>query len=189
MISQLKGIITHKELLYVILDVSGVGYKVHVSPETSEGLSVGEDAHLWTHLAVRENALDLYGFIEKEGVDFFEMLISISGIGPKSAMSILSITSVQNLASAISSGDTAYLTKVSGIGKKNANKIVLELQDKLGVSDSVGSHQIKEESEAIEALKTLGYSTKEARDALKRVDPDLTTTQEKIKSALKNLGT
>ena len=131
MIAQLTGIVAHRDKSSIILDVKGVGYRIFVSSGTLEQLHRQKEGSVsfFTHLSVRENALDLYGFLEQEELHFFEMLISISGIGPKSALGILSIADVETLKQAISSGDSSYLTKVSGIGTKIAKKIVLELND------------------------------------------------------------
>jgi Holliday junction DNA helicase RuvA len=134
---------------------------------------------------VREDALDLYGFLSEEELSFFEMLISISGIGPKTALNVLSVSSVSALKKAISTSDVSHLVKVSGIGKKIADKIVLELKDKVEGSDENGP-TLREEVDAIEALKALGYSQKEAREALKEASGK--TTSERIKEALKILG-
>ncbi len=185
MISHLKGTLLYSDLKSVTLDVSGVGYKIYTNTSGLEN-SKGKTAEFWTYLAVRENALDLYGFTKKEELDFFELLITVSGIGPKSALAILSVASLQNLKHAIVSGETSHLTKVSGIGKKNAEKIVIELKDKLdGVIDM--SHEIKGDVDALEALKSLGYGEREAREALKKVT-DGKDTGEKVKKALKFLS-
>jgi holliday junction DNA helicase RuvA len=131
----------------------------------------------------------LYGFLNIDELDFFELLISISGIGPKGAIGILSVIDVGTLISAISSGDTSYLTKVSGIGKKSAEKIILELKDKVGILDSGDySDQLREETEAIEALKSLGYRSQEARAALQKVSPEISGTSERVREALRVLG-
>jgi len=191
MISHLKGSILLSGDNFVILEVGGVGYKIFVSLDTLQELKkdTSTETSVWTHQAVRENSLDLYGFLEHTGLEFFELLITISGIGPKSALSILSVAPLETLHKAISSGDTSYLTKVSGIGKKNAEKIVIELSDKLGGLDSeFGTNILKEETDTLEALVALGYSQKEARDALKDVDESAETVNDKIKQALKNLG-
>jgi holliday junction DNA helicase RuvA len=129
--------------------------------------------------------LDLYGFLEMEELGFFEMLIGVSGIGPRSALAILGIASIETLRKAISTGDTAYLTKISGIGRKTAEKIVIELRDKMGADISTTS--LQGELDALEALKSLGYSQNEARDALKKV-PAEANINIKIKEALKILG-
>lgn len=185
MIGHLKGTIIHQDLKSIILEVGGVGYKIYTNTAFLDAKKP-VSSEFWTYLAVRENALDLYGFITKEELHFFELLISVSGIGPKSAMGILSIASVQNLRHAIVSGDTSHLTKVSGIGKKNAEKIVIELKDKLeGLSVDM-SEALSGDVDALEALKALGYGEREAREALKKADGE--TTEKKVLSALKNLN-
>lgn len=190
MIGKLTGTVSFLGPALILVDVSGVGYKIHASPDTIAALKKDEEASLWTYLAVREDSLDLYGFETKEEADFFELLIGISGIGPKSGLGILSVAPVKTLKSAISSGDTSYLTKVSGIGKKTAEKIVLELRDKFGALEDAGGEVLrKEESDALEALKALGYSASEARGALKQIGDDAAEgTNERIRQALKILG-
>jgi Holliday junction DNA helicase RuvA len=190
MISHIKGIILLKSDRFAIIDVSGVGYKVYISVDTMRNIGgKGKEISLWTHLAVREAALDLYGFTDYAEVELFEMLIGISGVGPKSALGIMGVAPLNTLKTAIASGDTSYLTKVSGIGKKNAEKIVLELRDKLGALYNEGVEGIlKEESDAIDGLVSLGYSAAEAREALKSIPQKIAGTSERIKEALKHLG-
>lgn len=190
MISRLTGNLVHSELKSVILNVHGVGYKISVSPDIFTKLDTRGEITLWTYLAVREDAMDLYGFLSLAELKFFELLITISGIGPKTAMGILNVASVHSLETAIQTGDTSHLTKVSGIGRKIAEKIVLELKDKvLETSGSVESQAImKNDADALEALKALGYSPGEARDALKRLPKTITKTNDKIREALKILG-
>lgn len=187
MISQIKGKLSYKGTGCAIVDVSGVGYKIHTTFDEVADMKEGDDINFWTHLVVRENALDIYGFRDMKNLEFFKLLISVSGIGPKSAMNILTIVGVETLISAISSGDMSYLTKVSGIGKKNAQKIIIELKDKIetGQNDTVGLKS--EDVDVVDALKSLGYSAKDARESLKNVNEDATTS-EKIKSALKQLN-
>lgn len=186
MISHLKGVVIHQDLKSLILDVGGVGYKIHTNTAVLDS-SKQKTLEFWTYLAVRETALDLYGFIKKEELDFFELLISVSGIGPKSAMGILSIATVSNLRNAISTGDTSHLTKVSGIGKKNAEKIVIELKDKLvGLLEEV-TGSTSGEIDALEALQALGYGEREIREVLKKVT-DIKDVGEKVKKALKLLS-
>lgn len=185
MIGYLKGTLIHQDLKSVILDVSGVGYKIHTNTALLDGKKE-KYTEFWTYLAVRENALDLYGFTSKEELHFFELLITVSGIGPKSAMGILSIATLQNLRHAITTGDVTHLIKVSGIGKKNAEKIVVELKDKLeGLSVDM-SQAMHGDVDALEALKSLGYGEREAREALKKADGE--TTEAKVRFALKNLN-
>ncbi|MEK7614673.1 MAG: Holliday junction branch migration protein RuvA [Patescibacteria group bacterium] len=189
MIAQLTGSIVLSGDKYVILDVAGVGYKVAVSTDTARvvGKKSGE-VTLLTHLAVRENALELYGFMRRSELELFEMLISISGIGPKSAIQIMGLAGVETLKKAISSEDVSYLTKVSGIGKKTAQKIVLELKDKLGAGEAHHKGELREESDAVLALQSLGYSQGEAREALKEVGEKTKGAGARIKEALKILG-
>lgn len=191
MIAQLKGEVAEMYDSYIILLVNGVGYKVHTNPGTIKNIKKSGSSTILinTHLAVRENALDLYGFLKKEELVFFEMLISISGIGPKSAIAILNVADVDTLKTAISTGESSYLTKVSGIGKKNAEKIILELRDKLGTIDNKeDSTLMKDEIDTLEALQALGYSLREAREATKKVSKGAKTSSDRIKEALKILG-
>jgi Holliday junction DNA helicase RuvA len=190
MISHLRGTIIEITEKYIVLDVQGIGYKVFCSTDTLAGLREGIEASLSTYLAVREDALDLYGFISSEEKGFFEMLISVSGIGPKGALGILGQTSVETLKQAIGTGDTSYLTKVSGIGRKTAEKVVLELRDKLRAHVTIkeGPGSLRSESDVVEALKSLGYSPNEARDTLKEIPDNIVGTNARIKEALKILG-
>jgi Holliday junction DNA helicase RuvA len=192
MISHLKGTVLHLDLKYIVLDVGGVGYKVFVTTSSLERLSHAEGlVSLWIYTAVREDALDLYGFATREDMEFFELLLTISGIGPKSAQGILNIASADTIKEAIYTDDPSYLTKVSGIGKKSAEKIVRELKDKIGVAptQNADGSPMKNNSEstmAIEALISLGFSADESREAVKKIDKTLSTT-EQVKQALKLL--
>ncbi|MFH1201245.1 MAG: Holliday junction branch migration protein RuvA [bacterium] len=186
MIGSIRGKIILKTEKFLIVETGGVGYKINVSPDVlSKTKKTDAELSLWTHLHVREDALDLYGFLNREELEFFEMLINVSGIGPRSALAILGIASIETLKKAIGTGDTSYLTKISGIGKKTAERIVMELRDKIGTGLSGTSLQV--ELDALEALKSLGYSQNEAREALKKVSPDANTNT-KIREALKILG-
>lgn len=190
MISHLKGKVIHASERSVVFETNGVGYKVFVSSEVLRVLqkSSGETS-LWTYLAVRENALDLYGFIEKEELNFFELLITVSGIGPKTALGILNVTTIKNLRQAIASGETAHLTKISGIGRKIADKIALELRDKIDFLESEKDPgDMRDESDALEGLKALGYAEREAREALKKLPKEISRPSERIKQALKILA-
>ncbi len=191
MIGQLTGKIVRQEGRFVILDVNGVGYKVFTSIETFNQLkqtsTASKSVTLLTHLIVREDVLDLYGFIDRAEQEFFELLIGISGVGPKSALSILSLAPPTTLRKAISASNTSYLTQVSGIGRKMAEKIVLELRDKIGALESDGAN-LDQEAEAIMAMEALGYSAREAREALRQIPADITDTGAKIKEAFKHLN-
>ena len=191
MISFLRGPIIETGNRYAVLDIQGIGYKVYMTDDAIHTLKAGQEMTIWTHHIVREDAQDLYGFISQKERSFFELLISISGIGPKSALNILSLVSSETLASSIRSGSVAHLVKVSGIGRKTAEKIVLELKDKMGgisSDDPTLSAGMSSDMDALEALKALGYETDEAREALKKISPDISDTSKKVKAALKELG-
>ena len=198
MIGSIKGKIILKTDKFVIVETSGVGYKINVSPDTLFRLTLINKNELgannsnekdfvlfWIHTHVREDALDLYGFLNIEELEFFEMLINVSGIGPRSGLVILGVATIPTLKKAISTSDIPYLTKISGIGKKTAEKMIIELRDKIGEENMDGT--LQEELDALEALKTLGYSQNEAREALKQTDSSLSANA-KIKLALKILS-
>lgn len=187
MITHIKGTIIDTEERSVVVDVNGIGYKVFATGTTIDRAHEGQSIELWTHLAVREDAQTLFGFQTKDELSFFELLISISGIGPKTALGILNVSTVANIRKAVSTGDTSHLTKVSGVGKKIADKIVLELKGKFGAEEESGI-SLRDEVDALEALKALGYGHKEAREALKEIDPTVTDAGERVKKALKILG-
>jgi len=188
MIASLSGTVRHKDTRSLVVDVSGVGYKVLVTIETALGAVPNSPISLWTHLVVRDTSLEIFGFLDKETLDIFELLITISGIGPKSALGILNVASPDTLRQAVASEDTSYLTRVSGIGKKNAEKIVLELKDKMKVSKDDKSLDTRSEGDALEALVSLGYNERDARDALKKVPKEVVGASERVKSALKLLS-
>jgi holliday junction DNA helicase RuvA len=187
MIAYIEGLLLAAEPHALVIQVGGIGYRVATTEAAIQAatLSGGRSA-LWTHLVVRENALDLYGFPVREELDFFTLLLSVSGIGPKSALAIVNLAPVGILARAIAQGDSSYLTKVAGIGRKNAQKIVLELKDKVGALSSSGTPLPN--SEALDALTTLGIPLTEAREALKRITPNITTIEEQITFVLRELG-
>lgn len=193
MIGSIKGKITFKSDKFLIVEANNVGYKINVSLDTlsrvahpiSSGQNKDETFLFWTYLHVREDIMDLYGFLERKELEFFEMLISVSGIGPKGALIILGVATIETLQKAIGTGDISYLTKISGIGKKTAEKIVIELRDKMKEQKIDGS--LGEEMDALEALKSLGYSQNQAREALKRVSPEADINT-KIREALKILA-
>ena len=189
MISRLTGQIIHKDLGFVILETGGVGYKVAVTNETLNEITKagGKPVSLWTHQAIREDSSDLYGFPNRDTLEFFELLISISGIGPKTALSVLNASSIENLQMAISSGETSYLTKISGIGRKLADKIVFELKEKIGDGTEI-SGAMKGDADVLEALISLGYGERDAREAIKKLPKDVVGTSNRVKTVLKVLG-
>ena len=188
MIAELTGEVKRKNGRGIVLDVHGVGYRAHLVKEHLEKLKIGAGVTILTYLAVRENALDLYGFADAEALDYFELLITVPGIGPKSALAILSLAAPEVLRRAILADDTPYLTRVSGIGRKSAEKIIVTLKDKLGRLATGESGLLADEVEALEALQALGYTLAEARGALKNIPPEATDTGEKVKAALKRMG-
>ncbi len=192
MIASITGKILSKTDRSVIIDVQGVGYEVHISPILLEQVDQGSDLSLHTHQYVREDMMDLYGFATAEELKFFRQLIEISGVGPKSALTVMSLTSVAELKSAIVHEDATLLTKVSGIGTKTAERIIVELKNKI---DHIETAQGKVatstagDSKAIDGLVALGYSVREAREALRAIDVDITGVEQRLKAALKLLGT
>jgi len=190
MISHISGTLLMKTDKFFIVDVNNVGFRVFVNAQTIKNApKKGEQIFLWTHLYNREgaNAQELYGFLEYAELEFFEMLIQISGIGPKSALGVLAVAPLDTLKKAISLGETSYLTKVSGIGRKIAEKIVLELREKLGALESGGA-MFKDDQDVLEALQSLGYSNSEAREALKHIPESISGANNRIKEALKTLS-
>lgn len=190
MIARLSGMLAEKTDKYLVIDVNGVGYQVFVSGDVlGRAPNIGSPMTLSIYMAVRENSMELFGFETLDEKYLFELLISVSGIGPRSALSILSIAPMETIKKAIGSGDTSYLTKVSGIGRKTAEKIVVELRDKLaalGHNDESGS--LRGESDVIEALQSLGYSLNDARNAVKEIPSGVVDTNARVKEALKILG-
>lgn len=188
MIGHLEGEVKALRAGYIILSAGGVGYKVAATKETLTMYRVGGQAALWTYLAVRENALDMYGFRNEEEMRFFELLLTVSGIGPKSALAILDVAAVETLRSAISRGNAGYLTNVSGIGKKTAEKIIVELKDKVGLHAEGTGSALKGDEDALEAMRSLGYSPTEAREALRKVPQSITNSNDRLREALKIMG-
>ena len=188
MIARLEGRVKMRGDRFFVIDVNNTGYKVFTTPQTLKNIKGDEVFSVWTHLHVREDALELYGFEEYAEMEFFEMLIQISGIGPKSAIGVLSVAPLDTIKRAISSGETSYLTKVSGIGRKTAEKIILELKEKLGELEEGARGMFKEDQDVLSALESLGYSRTEAREALKQIPETIEGTSQRVKEALKILG-
>ena len=198
MIGFLRGILADKGDGYIIIDVNGVGYQVFVPANTTAYLNAeGEEVLVYTSMIVREDDVSLFGFSGKGELDAFKKLIGISGVGPKAAISILSAFTLDQLKQAIVFEDAKALQRANGIGKKSAERIVLELKDKFTATASDGSYLDTDaqspaaiqgtRGEAISALVALGYSRGEASSALSSVTEKDLTTEEFIKRALKNL--
>ncbi len=188
MIAMLQGKVAGTTLHHIILDVNGVGYLIAVRNPLDFKLQ--EVAQLHTHLAVRENALDLYGFLTRDELSMFDMLIDIPKIGPKSALQILIQAEISLIKESVIKNDAVYLSKMSGMGKKTAEKIVLELKDKFesygegGTTTPFGTH----DTDIIDALISLGYTERDARETLKQISPEIEGTNARIKEALKLLS-
>ena len=188
MIAKIKGKIEYLKNGYLVVDVNDVGYKIFVTAYTFGKLAGKEEANLHIYTYVREDILALYGFLDADELEMFELLISISGIGPKAALGILSIADPKTIRTAISNEDSSILTKVSGVGKKTADRVILELQNKIVGMSEGDKQEAMVDSDAIEALTSMGYSVSEARDSLKSVPADIEDVGERVKAALKMLG-
>lgn len=190
MIHKITGKLIEKDLGYAVVETGGIGYKIFVTTETLNkiGNNPAKDVSLWIKMSIKEDAWDLYGFMDKEEMGLFELLISISGIGPKTGIAVLNASSIENLKTAIASGDTSYLTKISGIGRKIAEKIIFELREKVG-GNKEAEKAMQGDSDVLEALESLGYNEREAREAVKKLPKDISGTSKRVKEALKILGT
>ncbi|MFZ3031876.1 MAG: Holliday junction branch migration protein RuvA [Candidatus Moraniibacteriota bacterium] len=188
MIAQLEGKIAGMRGNAVILMVGGVGYLVFVSTYTLGKLAGRDQVLLYIHTHVREDQLNLFGFLDDEELQMFELLISVSGIGPKMGLSILSIADIKTIRLAIVNKDPSLLTRVSGVGKKTAEKLIVELQNKVTAVAGDDDGDASASQDALEALTSLGYSVTQAREALKTVPADMTDVSARIRAALKTLG-
>lgn len=198
MYAYIKGILDTKTNSYVIIETGGIGYKIFMSLKSIESLGeIGNTVKVYTHYYVREDNISLYGFTSNEELRMFELLLSVSGIGAKSAIAMLSEISPSSFALAVISNDVSKLVKIPGIGNKTAARIILELKDKLKTEETIQASEeievaIKEDSkngEVIAALQVLGYTRKEIDKALEKIDMDSTGIEDAIKQALKLLQT
>jgi len=193
MFDYLRGRVSFLTPDRVVLDVGGVGFSLAASANTTAKVRVGDEATLYTYLAVREDALDLFGFSDREEQASFLMLTSVSGVGPKAALAILSALTPSALALAIVSGDEKALCAAQGVGKRLASRVLLELKDKVsneaaisGISSASAPVPVKGTDEAAEALVALGYSSSEVYAALSKVDASL-PTEERVRLGLRAL--
>ena len=188
MIAYLRGKILKKGQGFVILETGGVGYQVFITAPMYAEVNSGQDIELYTYHNVKEDAQDLYGFTKFNEFEFFKLLISISGVGPKSALGVLAMSSVEEIKSSIAQGDPSLLNKVSGIGAKTAERIVLELKNKIDrLAPIEGESNVNANSDEIDALVALGYSLQQAREALQGVDNSVKDSGDRIRAALKGL--
>lgn len=190
MIAHLVGTVAEKFNHSLIIDVQGVGYEITVSALDYDSVELGAQVKFYTYHQVRENAEELYGFQSLAAKKLFELLISVQGVGPKAAIAILSLASPEEVRNAIANTDTAFVAKASGIGKKSAERIIVDLRDKVGIPSRYGATSTvlplssPSPDEALDALIALGFPLREATTALEHVDPNL-STEERIKLALK----
>ena len=196
MIAYLKGIIDIKRQDYVVIDVHGVGYKIFMPEGAIQNLEVDSEVKIYTFMRVREDDVSLYGFLNVEELAMFELLISVGGIGAKSAVGILSNIAPSKFALAVITDDVTTLKKLPGIGAKTAQRIILELKDKIKTQEATEQeNEIIQKTEvsdsakdAIEALQVLGYTRREVEEAISKIGESNLTTEEIIKQGLKYLG-
>jgi len=191
MIAYLKGTIIIKGDNFIVIEAHDVGYKVFVTNYLLNNCQIDEHIEVYTHHNIKEDSLDLYGFQTQEDLALFQKLISISGVGPKTGLAVFAVASASDIKSAIVNGDSSILKKVSGIGGKTADRIVLELKNKLDgiVGVNIKSQeQLTADTDVLEALNSLGYSSSQAREAIQKIDTEITDTSAKVKAALKYLS-
>lgn len=186
MIAYIKGKITFKTDKYIILDNQNIGYQIFSTEVIINSVKEGEKIELFTHQYVKEDALDLYGFKSIDELRFFKHLLSISGVGPRSALAVLSIAKLEDIKQAIFSGDPTLLKKVSGIGQKTAERIVIELKNKIdALMSATGEIARGVGDEVIDALEALGYRQADIRRAISKLPSEIEDVQDKIKAILK----
>lgn len=196
MYAYIKGTLEIKGINYVVIENNGIGFKIFMSSKSIGCIgNVGDIVKVHTHYHVREDDISLYGFVSEEELRMFEILINVSGVGVKSALTMLSDITPASFAMAVIQDDVTRLTKVPGVGKKTAQRLILELKDKLKKEDISGDaaaeediKEIKIDNDAVTALQVLGYSKKEVEEVLQKVDTKNLSTEETIKMALKYLG-
>ena len=191
MIAHVHGTIAEKFANAIIIDVAGVGYEVQVCLGDYEQATLGETTKLYTHHHIREQAEELFGFSSLAAKKLFELLITVQGVGPKAALAILSLGSAEEVRNAIANSDSGYITKATGVGKKTAERVVVDLSDKVGLPTHYGrtnepvQTELHASDEALEALMALGYTLADASKALENVDTNLPTSQ-RVTQALKS---
>ena len=192
MISHIKGVVEEKfGSNGLIVDVNGVGYEMMVPVLDFENVNLGEEKKYYTYHQVRENAEELYGFSSLTAKKLFELLISVQGVGPKAGIAIMSLAEAEEVRNAIANGDVTFVSKASGVGKKSAERVIVDLKDKVGIPSRYGATEVKgsgindgEVDEALDALMALGFTLKEATVALSEVGKSL-AVEERVRLALK----
>jgi len=191
MIASIKGTIRLKRESFLVLENQGIGYKVFVPESVLLKGTIDDELELFTYQHVREDALQLFGFSTLEDLELFEKLISVSGVGPKTGLNVFGVASAKDIKSAIINDNPNILKKVSGIGAKTAERIVLELKNKIaalaGYDGIKTSEELDVDSDVVDALVSLGYQPRQAQEALKKIDPEIKESGAKVKVALKFL--
>lgn len=199
MIYNVKGTLTYTDVNFAVVECGGVGFKCYVSMTTLKSLtSIGTQVNLYTYLSVKEDAMDLFGFYNRDELEAFKLLITVNGIGPKAAMAILSVLSPDKLSIAVSSGDVKSIQSAQGVGKKTAERVILELKDKMAgiggesAAQAVGNissiSSSENASEAVEVLVSLGFNQSDAAQVVGAMDKSL-SVDEMIRKGLKQLST
>ena len=197
MIAYIKGKLEVKTKDYIIIDVNGIGYKIFMSDTSINELDKGKEVKIYTYMRVREDDISLYGFLNNEELVTFELLISVGGIGAKSAISILSNITPSKFALAVITNDINTLKKLPGIGAKTAQRIILELKDKMKTDNAIETEDTtiktaikldNKANDAAEALCVLGYARKDVETVLEKIDTQNLTVEDIIKQGLKHLG-
>ena len=190
MIAHIAGQVDEKFAGSVIIDVQGVGYEIAVAAHDYDAMQIGGAVKLYTYHHIREQAQELFGFSSRAAKKLFELLITVQGVGPKAALAILSLAEAEQVRNALANADAAFIQKASGVGKKTAERVVVDLRDKVGVPTYYATHdapvqgELDTNDEALEALVALGYTLADATKALARVDTSLPTAQ-RVTMALK----
>ncbi len=189
MISFIKGsVLSKSKQSLTVMTVGGVGYEVSLTALRLVAFAIGQEIELYTYLRVTDQSHDLYGFVTSDERQFFSLLMTVSGVGPKTAMNVLSIGSIDHIKDAIARGDVKYLTAVQGLGKKTAERLVVELKSKVGNAFNSADQDGGVMGEAIDALVTLGYSKEESRAIVHQIDATNCTSEQVLKQALKLLS-
>ena len=190
MIGMLTGTVALRNDPYIILDIHGVGYKVYITSQLFPSLTLGQELTVFTHTHVKEDALDLFGFPTAEDLRLFELLIDVNGIGPKTAVGVFAVGTRNDIVGAIAQANVDFFTGVPRLGKKNAQKIIIELKNKIGGKEELNLADETDDVvlQTIAALEGIGFSEREARMAIQAIEGKGETVQEKVKLALKQLG-
>ena len=190
MIGSVRGKVILKDGLHLLVDVNGVGYKILVSEKIRAKTNIDSQVFLYTYAHIRDDAFDLFGFLDILDLKLFENLIGVSGVGPRTGMSILSFLTREEVINAVVKGDTSVFSGIPRLGTKNAQKIIIELKNKLGDTGTFNLNEIisSENDDIFTALESFGFTRREIADALKGIDQTAKTSEDKIRLALKFLG-